>query len=123
VAASYFVGRAERVRDRAEALSWLARAERAAWGPARFFIELRTAQLSLRLGDALGAEAAAARALDREPYSPHAFALRGAARLRHGDTQGAAADARRALGLYGDHPGAKLTLAAAAPAPEPGKGR
>jgi O-antigen ligase len=118
VAASYFVGRAERVRDRMESLSWLGRAETAAWGPARFWIALRTAQLSLRLGDAPRAEAAAHRALEREPYSPHAWALRGAARLRDGDASGAAADARRALVLYAEHPGAKLTLAAAAPPPK-----
>jgi hypothetical protein len=121
LAASYWRGRAERAlagRDvkagAAEALRLLARADGARAEGAAFWIGLRAAQAALRLGDGAAAVEAADRALAVEPWSPHAFALRGAGKLAAGDAAGAAEDARRALGLYADHPVALATLSAAA---------
>jgi hypothetical protein len=117
--ASYWRGRAERAlaaRDvkagAGEAMALLARADEARGEGAGFWIGLRAAQAALRLGDGAAAVRAADRALAVEPWSPHAWALRGAGRLAAGDAAGAAEDARRALALYADHPVAQATLAA-----------
>jgi len=121
LAASYWRGQAERAlaaRDTkagaTEALRLLARADGAGAAGAGFWIGLRTAQAALKLGDGAAATEAADRALALEPWSPHAWGLRGAGRLAAGDAAGAADDARRALELYAGEPVAQATLGATA---------
>jgi len=97
--------------DPAAALACL---ERAARGPrldvARFDIALRTSQVAVRIDRGAAALAAADRALAIEPYSPHAWAARAAAKLSLGAEAEAALDATRALRLFFDLPAAQTTL-------------
>jgi O-antigen ligase len=117
LAGSYLLGRAEvELRDPgpeagARALLWLERARRAA--PDDFTVALRTAHAASRLGLDSVATGAAELALQREPYSPNAWAAFGVALLHAGDDYGAAAASRRAATLLADYPGALFILAEA----------
>jgi O-antigen ligase len=119
LAASLFLGRAERALgagdapgDAARALPDLARAARAL--PDDFQVALRTAYAASRAGRPGDAMAAAQRALSVEPDSPNAWEALARARLEAGDPAGAAAAADRALALLHAYAGALYTRAAAA---------
>jgi tetratricopeptide (TPR) repeat protein len=97
--------------DPSAALACLERAARAPRLDAgRFDIALRASQVALRIDRGAPALAAADRALAIEPYSPHAWAARAAAKLSLGDETEAALDATRALKLFLDLPSAQTTL-------------
>ena len=97
--------------DPAAALACLERAARAPrLDAARFDIALRASQVALRIDRGAPALEAADRALAIEPYSPHAWAARAAAKLSLGDETQAALDATRAMKLFFDLPSAQTTL-------------